>query len=224
VRVTAAGCHRPKRFATFFSTQNFAGAKSKLVMSNSCITQFFHRVGIVLLMLAWSRIAFCGEIHDAIRRGDLQRVQALLKDNSNLIFERDTNDFGATPLQIAVVARHTDIIKLLLAQKADPNETNNHGETSLHSAADLGKKDIIELLLANNANIEAKNNDGWTPLEVAAFSSRLEAAKILLANKANVNAKDHAGGTPLFRAVLEDDKEMVKLLRVRLNNLFFDWA
>jgi hypothetical protein len=43
----------------------------------------------MLIALAWSSLAFCGEIHDAIRNGDLARVQALLKDNPDLANSKD---------------------------------------------------------------------------------------------------------------------------------------
>jgi hypothetical protein len=31
-----------------------------------------------MIALAWSSLAYCGEIHDAVRNGDLARFRALL--------------------------------------------------------------------------------------------------------------------------------------------------
>jgi hypothetical protein len=55
---------------------------------------------VILIALACSTPAFCGEIHDAAKKGDLQKAQALLKDNPNLVSSRDS-DGGLTPLHVA---------------------------------------------------------------------------------------------------------------------------
>jgi hypothetical protein len=47
-----------------------------------------HCAVVVLVALAWSDIAYCGAIHDAADRGDLQTVKALLKANTYLVSER----------------------------------------------------------------------------------------------------------------------------------------
>ena len=44
---------------------------------------------VTLVVLAWSSLAFCGEIHDAAKAGDLEKVKALLKDNPDLVFSKD---------------------------------------------------------------------------------------------------------------------------------------
>ena len=49
-----------------------------------------------LFMLALSIPAFCGEIHDAVKGGDLARVKALLKNNPKLVSSKDNK--GKTPL------------------------------------------------------------------------------------------------------------------------------
>ena len=83
-----------------------------------------------LVALAWSSLAFCGEIHDAAKRGDLAKVKALLKDNPDLVFSKD-ND-GKTPLHLAAVYGHKDVAELLLANKAEVNAKDNDGDTPLH--------------------------------------------------------------------------------------------
>jgi hypothetical protein len=52
-----------------------------------------------LLALAWSLSAFCGEIHEASKRGNLANVKALLMENPNLVHIKDR--IGDTPLHIA---------------------------------------------------------------------------------------------------------------------------
>ena len=59
------------------------------------------RAAVMMIALAWSSLAYCGEIHDAIRKGDLATVQALLKDNPELANSKDRS--GRTALQWAAV-------------------------------------------------------------------------------------------------------------------------
>ena len=49
-------------------------------------SRFCHRsipsfAAVMLVALAWSSLAFCGEIHDAARAGNVGKVSALLNDN-----------------------------------------------------------------------------------------------------------------------------------------------
>jgi len=80
---------------------------------------------------------------------------------------------GMTALHCAAKYGHTDIVKLLLAKKAevDPRVKIN-GYTPLLFASETGNKETVELLLAHKANVNAKasdkENDGWTPLHCAA--------------------------------------------------------
>ena len=77
----------------------------------------------VLTVLAWTMPAFSGEIHDAAKTGDLAKVQALLKDNHDLVFSKDNN--GGTPLHWAALNGHKDVAELLLANRADVNAKDN---------------------------------------------------------------------------------------------------
>jgi hypothetical protein len=45
-----------------------------------------------LIALAWSIPAFCGEIHEAVKKGELTKIKALLKTNPNLVHSKDESD------------------------------------------------------------------------------------------------------------------------------------
>jgi ankyrin repeat protein len=88
----------------------------------SFLSRVFHsqisRFGIVMLIaLAYSIPAFCGEIHDAARKGNIKKVKALLKKNPDLVSSKDNE--GWTPLYWAVHKK--DVVELLLANKAEVN-------------------------------------------------------------------------------------------------------
>jgi ankyrin repeat protein len=166
---------------------------------------------VTLIVLAWSSLAFCGEIHDAARAGDLAKVKALLNDNPKLVFSKDDN--GTTPLHLAAHEGRKDVAELLLAKKADVNAQNNNGTAPLHWAAIYDHKDVAELLLANKADIDAKDSYGDTPLHYAALWGYMDMVELLLDNKADVNAKDKYGDTPWHEAALKGHKDVVELLR-----------
>jgi ankyrin repeat protein len=72
----------------------------------SCFSGFFRSqlrrlTAVALMALAWSVPAFCDEIHDAARSGDLQKLKTLLGDNPHLVFSKD--NIGLTPLHEAAL-------------------------------------------------------------------------------------------------------------------------
>jgi len=91
-----------------------------------------------------------GEINDAAKKGDLEKVKALLKDHPNLVSSTDDN--GQTPLCSAAIGGQKDVAELLLANKADANAKDDNGETPLHAAAKAGKNDIVDLLRRNGGH------------------------------------------------------------------------
>jgi len=154
--------------------------------------------------------ALAASCHDAAMGGDLVKVQALLKDNPDLVFSKDNK--GMSPLHWAAQAGHKDVAELLLAKGADVNAMDNEGRMPLHLAGRQGRRDVTELLLANGADVNAKNNDGRTPLHLAASMGRQDIVILLLANKADVNAKTTDGQTPLHLAASMGRQDIVNLL------------
>jgi hypothetical protein len=132
---------------------------------------------VALFALAGSSRSFCGEIHDAARRGDLAKVKTLLQGNPDLVFSKD--DIGATPLHYAAAYGQKDVAELLLASKADANAKDNNGWTPLHHAAYQGQKEVADLLVVNQADVNARDNQGWTPLHYAALKSHGELGELL---------------------------------------------
>jgi ankyrin repeat protein len=153
-------------------------------------------------------------IHRAAKRGNLEKVQEMIKANPSLVFA--TEYPGMTPLHWAAKMNHEDVVKFLLANKADINAKNLDGDTPLHLAAKTGHPEIVALLLAGNAVVDRTDNCfGWTALHNAAAIGDTNVARLLLANKADINAKDRLHGkTPLHVAVSKGQKEMVEFLLV----------
>jgi ankyrin repeat protein len=148
--------------------------------------------------------------NEATAGPDLARMKALLKENPEMVFHKDTN--GAPPLHTAAANGEKDVVELLLAHQADVNARDDTGGTALDAALIYGHKDVVELLLAHNADVNARDKDGTTPLHLAAMGGKQEMVELLLAHKADVNATNNIKMTPLHEAVSGNHKEVVELL------------
>lgn len=195
---------------------------------------------LLLIMPAWSSLACCGEIHDAVLAGDLQKVTTLLRKSPKQVSSKDKD--GATPLHLAAEKGFKKIAELLLANQANVSATDNIGSTPLHKAAWKGSKDVVEMLLAKGADIDAKTNSldlmdipfftkikeirdlmlvddaegGFTPLHMAVGYGHKNVVEFLLANKAKVNAMSDIGcSTPLHIAAVYGYKDIAELLIAR---------
>jgi uncharacterized protein len=89
------------------------------------------------------------------------------------------NNLKATPIQSAAAAGHTNIVELLLKQKADPNIREQGGYTPLHAAAQNGDRETIRALLYGGADLTLQSDDGKLPLDLALEEGHTDAAKLL---------------------------------------------
>jgi ankyrin repeat protein len=71
-------------------------------------------------------------------------------------FHREVRPYvGYTPLCLAIVNNHLDLMKYLLAKgHVDPNVPNSDGKLPLQMAVEKNQKDIVQVLLTHNANPE----------------------------------------------------------------------
>ena len=72
-----------------------------------------------------------------------------------------------TPIFVASEGGHYQVVELLLAAGADPNEPENEGVTPLFVATEVGRYQVVKILLAAGANPNAQLHDGRTALDAA---------------------------------------------------------
>jgi ankyrin repeat protein len=164
------------------------------------------------MFLLGSVPAFCDPIHDAARKGDLAKVQALVKENPSLV--SSTDKMGDTPLHLAAQNDRANVVEFLLANGADVNARNNNGSsTPLDLALScINHKDTLPLLLAHGADVNLKNSSGVTPMEATAMRGSKDDMAVLLAHGADVNAADVQGHTALIWAILFGHTDVALLL------------
>ncbi|CAG7924323.1 unnamed protein product [Penicillium olsonii] len=120
---------------------------------------------------------------------------------------------GKTALHVATAHDRDDIVRLLLAHRADINATSDGGWTPLHNACDKGCEKIVRMLLMEGAGINAQLLNGVTPLHLAAQGGHREVVECLL-ERADLKrrVRDNFGSTPFLRAAQFKRKDVVLLL------------
>jgi len=111
------------------------------------------------------QLASGGELHQAAKAGDVERVHALLQANPRLVNSADAN--GLTPLHYAAFGGSKDVTRLLLANGALVNALSKLSVTPLHMAVTAGQQETAAVLLSKGANLAARDSDGRSPWAVA---------------------------------------------------------
>ena len=114
-----------------------------------------------------------------------------------------------TPMHIAAIKGHADILSLLLEHGADLEGRGLFDQTPLHLASWAGKLEAARCLLDHGANINSRMEDGWTSLHWAVYRENIQVMQFLLERGADVDARDDFGKTPSQNA---KGKEVVELL------------
>ncbi len=150
-------------------------------------------------------------IHLATSRGDLAKVEALLRDGAapNAVAK-----WGKTPLHVAAEKNYAHVAQVLLDYGVTVDSRDEFDATPLHTAATEGSTEVAALLLAHGADPNASNDTSLatTPLHEAARWGHSPTVKLLLEWGANVHARDSGGGTPLHSAAFSGDSKMAALL------------
>lgn len=159
-------------------------------------------------------------LHYAAHRGRSETVADLVEIGANI---NHCDIMGRTPLYLACLAGHKDVVTLLLRLGADKEIRTNEKATvnlytPLHAAVAGGHLAVAATLLDAGANIEAKLKNGPTPLHQATLRENAAMVDLLLSHGANIETeariegKDVSAGTPVITAVIQGDMTCVRAL------------
>ena len=101
-----------------------------------------------------------------------------------------------TPMHVAAISGHADILSLLLDHGANLDERGIIDQTPLHRALWSAKLEAAQCLLDRGADINARDHINWTPLHCAVKGKQIQAVRLLLEHGADVNARSKSGKTP----------------------------
>ena len=124
----------------------------------------------------------------AVQDGSLHAADALIAWPKTRVEWRSAKD--ESPLMIAALKGHTELVKQLIARDADVNKP---GWAPLHYAATSGHLEIMQILLDENAYIDAASPNKSTPLMVAAQYGSTAAVKLLLEAGADPTLRNELG-------------------------------
>jgi ankyrin repeat protein len=181
---------------------------------------------LAVAIMGWCVAIQGAEIHEAAELGNLERVKAILSQDSKQIDLVDAK--GRSVLACAARGGKQELVEFLLANGATEDiyaavvvgdvekvaaflkqdkklvsARDTDGRAPLHWAAIYGQTKAMELLLAAKADVNLLDGDGFTPLHWAATFNKRGAVELLLANKADMNIKvEKYGWTPLRLAVI----------------------
>lgn len=172
----------------------------------------------------------CSPLHTTAELGDPELVQILLNAGAQ-VDAQSKEGKNTTPLTIAI--SHTlhsimrtneqncsntlEIIKLLIAKKANVNAVAETGNTLLQLAVRTGSTAAVQLLLTAGANVHETNNRKETALHTASYrvnkvNQTPEIIRALLVAGANADLQNDIGETPLDLADAETRATTEKLI------------
>jgi ankyrin repeat protein len=143
----------------------------------------------------------------ALQDDTLGAAEALVDWPKTRVEWRSAKD--ESPLMIAALRGHTDLVRKLIARDADVNKP---GWTPLHYAATSGHLEIMALLLEHHAYIDAESPNKTTPLMMAAYYGTQEAVKLLLDAGADPTLRNDLGMTAVDFAQKGGRKDAAALI------------
>ncbi len=158
------------------------------------------------------------ELFKTLAIGNVDRLRAIVANDSEILNCYDYRNFGATPLTMACFSNRPTLVEALIELGADPNRKSDwnmgpwsplhcavfrrdnqlaeyllaHGATmDVHTAAGLGRVDeVVRLLDTDPSRVTERGGDGCHPLH---FADTIEVAKLLLDRSAEIDGRciDH---------------------------------
>lgn len=160
------------------------------------------------------------QLIEASKRGDLEKVNQLIKKGANVSANTSGYDeAGTTPLFEAACNGHLDVVKKLIEAGANVNDCVVNYVDSLYDyynplliAAQKGHLEIVKTLVNSGASIYAGLMDHSTSLSLAVEYKRTDIVKYLIEKGADVNEKDVFGCTVLMKALSTGNLEIMEML------------
>ena len=163
------------------------------------------------------------QVLDAARRGDVERLDALLAQDPSLVQTRENPDvslalsavYHGHPEVVDVLRRHGAALSLFDASAVGDleaarsllrgslqilNDFSADGWSPLHLAVFFGQRAVAEHLLAQGADVHAVSRNGMavTPLQSALAGRHEDCAILLIEHGADVDGRPAGGWPPLL--------------------------
>ncbi|CAM1312513.1 Uncharacterised protein g6006 [Pycnogonum litorale] len=156
-------------------------------------------------------------IHEAASNGDLTTISILTKCNPK---SKETVDCrGMTPLHLAAVNGHRNVITHLAANDVHLGATDPSGYTALHMASLHGRAECVLALVKLGLPVDQKTKDDYTAFHLAVMNCYEECCHNLILYGASFEIKDKSGQNVIEMAENFGLTDMAKYLREAKNDL-----
>ena len=152
-------------------------------------------------------------IHEAAASGQGDVLSRLLVNQPDSLDA--VSDHGFTPLGLATHFGHEDLVRLLLAEGADPNRCSQNGYSvyPLHTAISSNFESIAKMLIEAGAFVNVVQSSRMSPLHLAAQNGNIEIIILLLEQGASIEAQTDFGQTPSELAKEKGYLEISEILK-----------
>ena len=148
-------------------------------------------------------------VHVACERGHANILKKLLKVGG----DPNEGSRGITPIIYAATGKHSECIKVLLKNNANPNVYNSKGNTALHVAVSNSDVESVQALLEHGADPTGLTNREQTSLiTVAALTSCPQTMQVLLDHKIPTSSGKEDEVHPIIAATARGSFQVLDIL------------
>ncbi|KAM0451235.1 hypothetical protein ACHAPV_010081 [Trichoderma viride] len=156
--------------------------------------------------------------------GSFENLDSSIGNDPRLLDINATDEYGQTPLLIAIYKADWRSVKLLLDMGASVNADKRNGYTTVLGAVIGENEDILLQLLRKGANVNDADGDGYSALHLAILNGNQRIVQALLASKANIDpVVPGSNDTLLHFAVRKGQAKIIQtLLEQGANTVLFN--
>lgn len=154
--------------------------------------------------------------------GDLEKASALINNGADVNLAEKS---GSTPLHLAVIQGHFDLVKKLIESGANAslNKNSNDNKSPLYLAAENGYIDIFSYLIDIGSELDIEQSDkmnDYTMLHAAVHRGKFDMVKHLLDLGFDPNSRNLDGQTPImliFGIIDTTPEDLINMINILIN-------